>query len=283
MDLTFKGLSLGDGSDYLITNIDGWEDRPETTNGSTPHPRRLGSWVGGLSSVKRVVSIDLQILGRAADSNQTTIPKRTLSQTFAMDDEESPLMLDLGYGISPELIYARVTAFDMPTVRGYGRIQSGLVEFTATDPRRYSINVNTAQAGLPVALRGIAYPITYGRYPDYITPDNRGEAVVQNIGNAPAPPTYQIVGPVRNPIITVSGPKNFRRRIQFNVNLAAGEVLVAQPANGSVQVGGTPRPGITSSALIEDMEIPPGTSTVALGGTGSTKAKLTVSWRDANL
>lgn len=283
MDLTFKGLSLGDESDYLIKNIDGWEDRPETTNGSTPHPRRLGSWVGGLSSVKRVVSIDLQILGRADDSNQTTIPKRKLSQTFAMDDEESPLMLDLGYGISPEMIYARVTAFDMPTVRGYGRIQPALVEFTATDPRRYSINTNTAQTGLPVPLRGINYPITYGRYAEYITPGNRGEAVIQNIGNAPAPPTYRIVGPVRNPIISVSGPKNFRRRIQFNVNLAAGEVLVAQPAYGTVTVDGAARRGITSGALIEDMEVPSGTSTVALGGSGSTNASLTVSWRDANL
>lgn len=280
--MTFNGLSLGDGSDYLITNIDGWEDRPETTNGSTPHPRRLGSWVGGLSSVKRVVTVDLKILATRQD-NLTTIPKSLLTRALAMNDEESPLVLDLGYGIPTEQIFARVTAFDMPTVRGYGREQPALVEFTATDPRRYSIQVNSAQTGLPVALRGNAYPIAYGRYAEQITPENRGEAVVQNIGNSPATATYRIVGPVKNPTITVNGPKGFRRRIQFNVNLASGEVLYAQSAYGSVEVGGSARRGITTGALMEDMEVPSGTSTVALGGAGSTNAKLTVSWRDANL
>lgn len=283
MDLTFKGLSFGDGTDYVITGIDGWEDRPETTNGSTPHPRRLGSWVGGLSSVKRVVTVDLQILGKRDDNNQTTIPKRNLTIACAMDDEESPLVADLGYGIAPEQIFARVTALSLPTAKGYGRQQTASVEFTATDPRRYSIQTNYAQTGLPVAVRGNTYPIPYGRYAQTITPGNRGEAIVQNIGNASSPPTYRIVGPVRNPTITVSGPRNFRRRIQFNVNLAPGEVLEAQAAYGSVRVGGADRHGITTGALVEDMEIPPGTSTVALGGSGSGSATLTVYWRDANL
>lgn len=283
MDMTFKGLSFGDESNYLITKIDGWEDRPETTNGSTPHPRRLGSWVGGLSSVKRVVTVDLEILADRDADNSTTLPKYQLSRALAMDDVESPLLLDLGYEIPREIIFARATAFDMPTVRNYGRKQTASIEFTATDPRRYSTAINYAETGLPVAMRGNLYPINYGRYAQVITPDNRGEAVVQNTGNSPSPPTYKIVGPVRNPTITVLGPNKFRRRIQFNINLASGEVLLAKPAYGEVTVGGAQRRGITSGALMEDMEVPAGTSTVTLGGTGTSSAKLTVSWRDANL
>lgn len=283
MEMTFNGLSLGDESNYLITGIDGWEGRSETTNGSTPYPRRLGSWVGGLSSVKRVVSVDLEILSDRNTDNLTTVPKRNLSRACAMADEETPLMLDLGYGMQPEMIFARVTALTIPTSKGYGQRQIAMLEFTASDPRRYSIQTNTATAGIPVPLRGNTYPITYGRYAQVITPDNRGEAVVQNIGNAPSPPTFRIVGPVRNPTITVAGEKGYRRRIQFNLNLAAGEALVATPATGTVTVDGTARRGIASGALIEDMELPAGTSTVALGGTGSNTAKLTVSWRDANL
>ena len=282
MDITYKGLSLGDGSNYLVTNIDGWEDRPETTNGSTPHPRRLGSWVGGLSSVKRVVTVDLKVLTDREGDNFTTLPKRALRAAMAMDDDESELMVDLGYGIEREIIFARVTAFNMPTIRGYGQEQPALIEFTATDPRRYSIHVNTAETGLPVPARGIPDPFKYGRYPELSTPANRGEAVVQNIGNAPSTATYRIVGPITNPAITVTGKKHLRR-IQFNVKLAAGEVLYAQSAYGSVEVDGTPRQGLTSGALMEDMEVPSGTSTVQLSGTGSQAAKLTVSWRDANL
>lgn len=282
MDITYKGLSLGDGSNYLVTNIDGWEDRPETTNGSTPHPRRLGSWVGGLSSVKRVVTVDLKVLTDRENDNLTTIPKRNLRAVMALDDEESPLMVDLGYGIEREIIFARVTAFNMPTIRGYGQEQPALIEWTATDPRRYSIQVNSAETGLPVKARGMPYPIKYGRYPELITPANRGEAVVQNLGNSPSTATFRIVGPITNPAITIAG-KGVLRRIQFNVKLAAGEVLYAQSAYGTVEVDGTPRQGLTSGALVEDMEVPSGISTVQLSGTGSEAAKLTVNWRDANL
>lgn len=282
MDMTFKGLSLGDNSNYLVSGIDGWEDRPETTNGSTPHPRRYGSWVGGLSSVKRVVSVDLQILGSKETDWLTTSPKQKLREALAMDDVESPLLLDLGYGIRPEIIFARCTAFSMPTVRGYGRIQTASIEFTAADPRRYSVNENTSTTGLPVKMRGSEYPIPYGRA-NVITPSNRGEAIVQNVGNASSPASYKIVGPVKNPTITVAGAKDYRRRIQFNLNLAAGETLVANPSMGTITVDGVARRGVVSGALLEDMEIPPGNSTVTLGGTGSTAARLTVSWRDANL
>lgn len=282
MDITYKGLSLGDDTNYLATGIDGWESRPEITNGSTPHPRRLGSRVGGLSSVKRVVTIDFEILGDPQDNYLTTLPKRKLASIMALDDDESPLMLDLGYGIPPEIIFARVTSFTVTTERGYGRKQPAFIEWTATDPRRYSINVSEAVTGLPVAVRGVPYPITYGRYPDMITPANRGEAVVQNIGNSPTPATFRIVGPVNTPTVTVAG-KRGPRRIQFNVNLVSGEVLTASTADGSVTVGGAARQGLTSGALLEDMEVPAGTSTVALGGSGSSAARLTVSWRDANL
>lgn len=284
MDITYKGLSLGDDTHYIATSIDGWESRPEITNGSTPHPRRLGSRVGGLSAVKRVVSIDFEIVGDAESSNLTTLPKYRLQQVMGLDDGESPLLIDLEYDSAPEIIFARVTAFTMPTVRNYGRRAQAFIEWTATDPRKYSVNESRATTGLPVALRGIPYPITYGRYADMITPDNRGEAIVQNIGNSHSPATYRIVGPVSNPTITVeTGRKGATRRIQFNVNLVSGEVLTATSTDGSVFVGGARRQGITSGALLEDMEVPPGTSTVALGGTGGSSASLSVSWRDANL
>lgn len=282
MDITYKGLSLGDDTEFIVTGIDGWETRPEITNGSTPHPRRLGSQVGGLSSVKRVVTVDLTISPTAKSDYLTTAPKRQLQQIMSLEDAESPLMMSLDYGLPPEIIFARVTAFDLPIARGYGRSQEAFIEWTATDPRRYSLQVNASQTGLPVAVRGMAYPIKYGRYPELITPANRGEAVVQNVGNSRTPATFVITGPVRNPTITVAG-NGGPRRVQFNVNLVAGERLTANTSDGTVWIGGAARQGITSGALMEDMELPAGTSTVALGGQGSNAARLDVSWRDATL
>ena len=281
MDMTFKGLSLGDDSNYVITSIDGWEDRPETTNGSTPYPRRLGSWVGGLSATKRVVTVDLEILGDTS-SYLTTTPKRALARALAMDDVESPLVLDLGYGIAPEQIFARVTAFSMPTVKGYGQRQSASIEFTATDPRRYSLNYNSAVTGLPTPIRGVEYPIQYGKYTAVLTPSNRGEAVLQNLGNAEAPAIYRITGPSPQPSITVTNGGHVRRTY-FNLPLAPGEVLQIDTGAGLVTVNGAVRNGITAGALVEDLGLPAGQCAVALGGAGSAQTSLSVMWRDANL
>lgn len=284
MEITFKGLNVGDDSNYVVTNIDGWESRPEITNGSTPYPNRLGSWQGALSSVKRVVTVDLAILGDPNDSYNTTGPKRALSRVMNLDDEESPLLMDLGYGSLPEIINCRVTAYTLPTQQGFGRRASASIEFTATDPRRYSVELNTSTTGLPVPLRGMAYPIKYGKFPGLLTPANRGEAVIQNLGNSKSPGVYTITGPVNSPHITIDDGKGRLIRTQFNANLAPNEVLVADSATGTVTIGGAARNGVASGALVQDLELPPGLSTVALGGGGaSNAASLTVSYRDANL
>lgn len=284
MDITFKGLNIGDGSNFVVTNVVGWESRPEITNGSSPFPNRLGSYLGTLSSVKRVVTIDLVILGDVQNNTLTTGPKRALSQVMNLDDDESPLMIDLGYGAEPELINARVTAYDVVTAKGYGRQATASIEFTAADPRRYSLKLNKSVTGLPVATRGVAYPVQYGRFNGLITPSNRGEAIIENIGNSKTPAVYTLVGPVKNPHITLNNGKGKLTRTQFNVNLASGETLIADTNTGDVTVGGAQRLGIITGALIQDLELPAGISTVTLGGTGSSAAaRLTISYRDANL
>lgn len=283
MLIRFKGLDLGDDGDYIVTAIDGWESRPEVTNGSAPRPHSLGSWVGGLGSQKRVISLSLQIPGLLSDNNQTTIPKARLRQVMGLDEEESPLLIGLDYGSLPEEINVRVTSFDMPTRKNYGRLQEAVIEFTATDPRKYSTGTYTATTGLPTPPRAINYPITYGTFPGELPPAARGEATLENLGNAPAPAVYKVTGPSPAPTITLTLPNGKQKRTQFNTPLAAGEVLEAHTATGIVTVSGARRSGQTSGALVTQLEVPPGKSTVTLGGQGSDQTSLTVSWRDANL
>lgn len=283
MLVQFKGLDLGDGSDYIVTALDGWESRPEVTNGSAPRPHSLGSWVGGLGSQKRVITMAVTIPGLLSDGNQTTIPKAKLRQVMGLDDEESPLLIGLDYGTTSEIAYVRVTSFDMPTRKGYGQMQEAFIEFTATDPRKYSNGIYKATTGLPTTLRANLYPLTYGLFPVQPTEANRGEAAVENLGNAPAPVVYKIVGPSPQPHITVTYPNGKQKRTIFNTPLAKNEVLEADTATGVVTVGGGVRTGQTTGALIQHLEIPPGQSTITLGGLGSDNTSLSASWRDATL
>lgn len=283
MIIQFKGLDLGDGSDYIVTGIDGWESRPEVTNGSAPRPHSLGSWVGGLGSQKRVISLDVIILGLDSDGNQTTIPKAKLRQVTGLDDTEQPLLIGLDYGSTPEIANVRVTAFEMSTNKGYGRRQSAVIEFTATDPRKYSNGVYKATTGLPTTSRANLYPLVYGPFPIPPTAVDRGEAIVENLGNAPTPVMYRIIGPSPQPSITVTYPDGKQKRTIFNTPLATNEVLEADTVTGMVTVGGGVRTGQTSGALVQHLELPPGQSTITLGGLGNDKTTLSATWRDATL
>lgn len=283
MLVQFKGLDLGDGSDYIVTALDGWESRPETTNGSAPRPHSLGSWVGSLGSQKRVITLSVKIPGLLSDGNQTTVPKAKLRHVMGMDDDESPLLIGLDYGMTYEIANVRVTSFDMPTKKGYGQLQEAFIEFTATDPRKYSNGMYKATTGLPTTSRANLYPLTYGMFPIQPTGANRGEAAVENLGNAPTPVVYRITGPSPQPTITVTYPNGKQKRTIFNTPLAANEVLEADTVTGLVTVGGGVRSGQTSGALVQHLEIPPGLSTVTLGGLGSDATSLSAAWRDATL
>jgi hypothetical protein len=239
--------------------------------------------VGGLGSQKRVITLELEILGLASDDYQTTIPKAKLRQIAGHTDEEHELLIDMEYGSAPEVAFVRITDFTIPTRQGYGRRAQAFIEFTATDPRKYSPQLFRAVTGLPTPPRGNSYPIAYGVIPGDVTAANRGEVVVENQGNAPSPAVYTIVGPTPSPTVTITYPNGKRKRTTFNLPLAAGEVLVADTSTGIITVSGAVRSGKSTGALVQQLEIPPGKSVIALGGRGSTDTSMAVSWRDAIL
>jgi hypothetical protein len=239
--------------------------------------------VGGLGSQKRVITVALTIPGLASDGYRTTIPKAKLRQVMGLDDEESPLLIGLDYGMTAEIANVRVTSFDLPTRKGYGQLQEAFIEFTATDPRKYSNGIYKATTGLPSTSRANLYPLTYGTFPLQPTEAQRGEAAVENLGNAPTPVVYKITGPSPQPNITVTYPNGKQKRTIFNTPLANNEVLEADTATGVVTVGGGVRTGQTTGALVQHLEIPPGQSIVTLGGLGSDKTSLSATWRDATL
>jgi hypothetical protein len=238
-----------------------------------------------MGAQKRVITIELEILGLESDGYNTTIPKRNLRKVAGLSDTEDELLIGLDYGDSAEMVMARITDLSIPTKKGYGKRAQAIIEFTATDPRKYSTGIYQATTGVSVQSRAMAYPIEYGVFPETLTPSQRGEAITENLGNAPSPAKYKIIGPCEAPVITLTYPSGKQKRTQINVPVAAGEILEADTATGMVTIGGANRSGQTSGAIISQLEIPPGQSTVTISGPGSddNQTSLTISWRDANL
>ncbi|WP_159702646.1 hypothetical protein [Arthrobacter sp. 18067] len=282
MQVKFKGLNLGDDTGiYFIQSIDGWEDRPDIVNGSAPRSRRNGSMIGGLLASKRVITMDLDIASDPANGHTTTMPKRQLRKAMVIDDEEHELYVDLGYGIEPEIAFVRVTNFDMPTMPGNVQLAHATIEFVATDPRRYSPSLHTVSSGLQTRAPAVAYPITYpAQYSTALT--NPGEAQAINTGTDPSSPVFTINGPVSQPSITLVDGEGVRTT-RFNLSIGLGEALTVDTNEGSVRLNATPLNGADRGALIEELTLRPGLTTVRFRGSGNSNASLVTQWRDATM
>lgn len=282
MQVSFNGLELGDGSLYNITAIDGLDSLPDLVIGSTPKPRRTGSWLGGKLAQKRIITIDLEILGDPADDYRTTRPKLALQRACEVTDVETPLNFDLDYGDPAVMVYASITQLHLPTTAGYSRHRTAHLEFTATDPRKYAGVSQTKRTPIAVNPAGASYGQPYG-FSYHTTAPISGSFVANNSGNQTTPVTYEINGPVVTPSISLTDAYG-TRRTQFNLQLGPADRLVVSTATGQVLLNGQDRYGYTTGATIETLTLSPGDTTVAYGGTTdpSKGSMLSVSWRGAS-
>jgi hypothetical protein len=279
MLVSFNGLELSDESKYMITAITGWDDIPGISDGSAARPRRQGSWPGGLQAPKRVTVIDFLVLDNPKDGNINTAALMEAKQKLALQDDENELIIDMDFGLGGAVSNSRVTALTLPITAGYFRVRSASVEFTASDPRKYSVAGYSAQTGVKTIGPGQPYPMS-GTFQYASAPGAAGQVQVVNSGNAETPPEFTFRGPVNRPSVAIID-KTGRRKTTFDLNVATGETLVVRPASGEVLLNGASRYGTARGALVEDLSFRPGLSTVAFGGSGN--GKLVIDWRDATI
>jgi len=281
MRIEFNGLDLGDGSNYNVTGIEGLDSLPDLTIGMAPKPRRHGSWLGGKLAQKRVITIGFDILGDPDDDYRTTKPKNRLQNAFQIMDVELPLIFEMDYGEEPVLVHASVTSLELPITRDYSRFRQGIVEFTCSDPMKYATNAKSGTTGTPQVPASAVYGLPYGfAYSEEI--ELSGTFTATNTGNSPAPAVYQIQGPVNRPTVTLTDDQGVRATT-FNVNLTATDRIYVDTFRNRVLINGADRFGSATGALVSDLTIRPGETTVAFTGEtgGSTAPSLTVEWRDA--
>lgn len=283
MRVAFNGLELGDGSLYNITSIEGLDSLPDITIGMAPKPRRHGSWLGGKLAQKRVISIGLEIMGDPADDYRTTKPKVALQNAMQLMDVELPLIFELDYGEESVMVNASVTALDLPLVANYSRYRQGVLEFTCTDPMKYAVAAKAGIASPPVTPEAAPYGQAYG-FAYSVTTGLSGTFTAGNEGNSNSPAVYTVTGPVTRPVITLTDGGGVRATT-FNLTLKATDQLVIDTARNSVELNGSNEFAAATGALVADLVMRPGDTTVAFTGSntgGDLPPTLTASWRDAS-
>ena len=283
MRIAFNGLEMGDDTLFNVTSIEGLDSLPDLTIGIAPKPRRHGSWLGGKLAQKRVITMSFDILGDPDDDWLTTAPKNALVEACQIMDEELPLVFELGYGELPTMVYASVTALDLPIGVNYTRLRSGTVEFTCTDPTKYAADTRKGTTRLPKTPVATPYGAAYG-FAYSVTTGLSGSFTATNKGNTNSPTSYTIEGPITSPVITLRDSKGVRRTT-FSVTLAAKDRLKIDTATNKATKNGEDVYGSAHGALIADLTLRPGKTTISFTGRetgGSTAPSLTASWRDAS-
>lgn len=279
--IEWAGTLLGSGTAYRWLELTGWEDTPGLDSGSVLRPVRHGAWPGRRYAQERIITWTSRIVvDIPADFGQAVT---ALRRATAVADDETELALVIRTRGGETLVsYAAVSARIIPNGQGAGVGRGQLsLQWTASDPRRYSLTEQSETIPQPVAGSGLVYPLTYPL--TYGTAPENGARTLTNGGDTPTNPIITITGPVTTPVVAnlTTG-----RQIEFDVIVATGEQLLVDTNAGTALLGGADRQGALTenSVPIEDFELAAGPNDLSFrANTFTTGASAVLTWRDAYL
>lgn len=148
-----------------------------------------------------------------------------------------------------------------------------VLQFVATDPRRYSAVLKSDSTGVGETTGGLAFPHGFPHGFGFASP---GVIAVENAGSALAPWVATLTGPLSSPRISLVGGGGVLELAGFS--LADGQQLVLDSAERSVILNGSAsRYGALTQR--EWFDLPAGSSSVQLNAS-SGSGTLSLSWRD---
>jgi hypothetical protein len=110
-----------------------------------------------------------------------------------------------------------------------------------------------------------------------------GAFTVTNTGSAWAPAVYTIKGPMSNPGVIVNGGTDKQQLMTFPLTVPTGQVFTIDTRKGAGFLNGAYRAPDTGSSLAKDLELAPGSNSVAaLGTPGVGSPSITVAFRPAS-
>lgn len=150
------------------------------------------------------------------------------------------------------------------------------IQLKAEDPTIYEAEVtDTATLGNPESGFGFDLGFDFG----FGTSSTAGAAVLDNTGNKDADCTFEIVGPVVNPIIVHDESGN---RLSFACTLGVGDTLEVNLRNKTILLGGTTNRRNFLLGTSRWFLLQPGTNTIRfLGTAGAGTPELNCTFRPA--
>ncbi|MFF1793340.1 phage tail protein [Kitasatospora sp. NPDC058263] len=295
--IEWRGLLLGERSPYAGRLLAGWDSLPDTDDSSAPRAQQHGAYPGRLLARQRVLTWDAELIPE--DPAQDALWPQFLAQlrtVTGLRQDEQPLVVRLAG--QTLLVRGRITHRVIPSDQTYtaGHPEISL-EWTCSDPLRYSLEETSAVTLLPQPSQGLdwgdgASPAGLdwhdGAAPaglDWGTTGSTGDLTVTNSGDADTPVIIEFRGPVTTPSVRL---QETGQVLEYDLVLAASDVLTVDTAEGTVTLASgasrlgtvTPRSGPEQAFLL-----PPGSSTLSFrdgpNSTG-TAASMTVRYRSAH-
>lgn len=277
--LQWRNVTLGYGTDIDIVSIKGLDSLPSFDNTSTLRPRGHGAIPGTSLAQPRYITVELEIV--AGDTAETRKLLRDL--TYATEDgttEELRFLIDDDDEI---LLNAQLIKRDLDIDSEYIFVNTPAIQWLCPDPRRYG-TAWTVDIPLPLAGAGQSYPFTYPK--PYVTvAGESGARTIENTGSADTPWTSRIVGPVKIPTLTFTFPDGSISKVVIDLELASGEWLDVDVLYGTVLLNGsTDRFGALSGAILDELFLPPGITTLSwTAQSGTTAARWSLTGRNAEM
>jgi hypothetical protein len=270
--------------------IQGWEETTPVDSGTVLRGQQHGGSPGRLLSQVRTVTINL--IGRCEPGQASAATRALAAQTPTDSDAELPLVVQLDD--MPLVAWGRVVRRLVPpsVATRNGLIKGASLQVVCTDPRRYEVTERVGTTALPAPESGLVWGspesgLVWGS-PEaglsWGTPGSTGDILAVNSGDAPVHPVIEFRGPVDSPALTMSGTGLV---LEYQITLAASDVLIVDTWAGTVTLGGQSRIGTASlrSAPEGAFTLPPASTTTlsfrAAPGSVDPAASCTVRWRSA--
>lgn len=174
-------------------------------------------------------------------------------------------------------VQIRVRRQNSPRISG-GRLKQFQISLVAADPRIYgeAINIGQVAAGASTSAgftSPLLSPLSSGASPV-------GQLIVQNLGNAGAPPIITIYGPITNPVVKNQTTGD---QLAFTYTLAATERLEIDSSQRTITLNGTTnRYSALDFVNSTWWDLQPGNNDIRFSATSFTSpASLVILWNHA--
>ena len=228
----WRDLSLGAGTFYRVTSVEGWEELPPTRYDKQTRTRGHGAHPSPVWADERIVTVSGRCFS-TADRDQVLID---LMARMTLDGGEEPLTITLaGRTLTASAQLLRAAPTLTAGQWGVGRF-GWSAQWRCPDPLRYGPAQPEQSTRLPTFGGGLAWPIFAADGTlDWGAPGNPGQITLTNPGSADAPIQAKVVGAVPGGFeISADGD-----RITYPVDVPAGQTIYLDTGDGTVMVEGT--------------------------------------------